>query len=105
MRDASVSTACRCESLSCPSRDSELRRAESRLLQLVDDARRERFDGLPLRVAQLPEPRLRASKLGLANLVRPRTKRRDRRYDVEGRLPRAERVGFLGDDLLGPLRL
>jgi hypothetical protein len=68
--------------------------------ELVHDLRGHRLDRAPLRVGKLAETRLRLRELGAADLLGAGAQRRDRRNDVERRLPGAELLRFARDDRL-----
>src|SRR5487761_1444761 len=73
--------------------------------KLVDDSRRHRLDRTPLALVQPAEHTLRFRELLFADLLRAGAQRRDRRNDVERRLPLMELLRFSGHDRLCPLRL
>src|SRR5687768_17402486 len=84
-------------------RGRRLLHAHRRLVQeLRHDLARQRLDCAPLARRERGQPSLDAVELLLANRLGPRPQRGDRRHDVERELPRAEAVGFLGHDRLGP---
>ena len=70
--------------------------------ELREDLRRHRLDVPAL---ALREPSTRPRELAVADLLGQRAQRRDRRDDVERRLPLAEAVGLVGDEPLSPRRL
>src|SRR5262249_55740845 len=91
-------------------RDLDVARAlgRGRLLQpdyrhmqeLVHDLGRQRRDGAPLALGQALESALRLGQLPGADALRPLAQGRDRRHDLEARLPVAEALGLALDDRL-----
>src|SRR5438105_4580787 len=65
--------------------------------ELVEDLRRDRIDGLPLLIGQPPG---RLAELRSANRLGAGPQRRDRRDDVERRLPGTESLRLLRDQSL-----
>src|SRR6266540_2738865 len=71
-----------------------------RVEQLVDDLGRQRLYSPPLTRGQRPQPPLSTGKLVFADGFGQSAERRDRRHHVEGELPVAEPLCFVGDDRL-----
>src|SRR6185436_5645694 len=69
--------------------------------ELCDDLRGHGFDVLALALGQ---PAASLQELAVADLLRERAERRDRRDDVERGLPFSEAVGLSGYELLGARR-
>src|ERR671923_808167 len=77
-----------------------------RLVQeLVHDLARQRFDGTPLGVRQVGQPRARLRELATPDRLGPLPQRRDCRHRIERREPVVESLAFRSDDLLGLGRL
>src|SRR5512133_1223927 len=92
--------------VTCTFRRGGLLHADDRHVEeLVHDLGRQRLDRPALALGEALEAALRLGQLAGTDALRPLPQRRDRRDDVQARLPVAEAPRLLLDDRLGPLRL